>query len=91
MPLKPLKAKKRYQDKINYILKHGDSEGALDLARNLNKRLPVLEPVILKSYMVALNYAIDVIGKKWPELEKIIDGNSRLVNHYNIHTRYLYS
>jgi len=91
MPLKPIKAKKRYQDKINYILKHGDSEGALDLAMRLNKRLPVLEPVILNRYPTALEYAIIVIGKKWPELEKIIERNPRLVSHYNIHTRNLYS
>ena len=90
MPLKPIKINNRYQDKINYILKHGDSEGALDLAISLNKRLPVLEPVILKSYASALDYAIIILGKKWPELEKIIDGNPRLVKHYNIHTRQLF-
>jgi hypothetical protein len=91
MPLKPIKTNNRYKNKINYILKHGDSEGALDLAISLNKRLPVLEPVILKSYATALEYAIIILGKKWPELEKIIDGNPRLVKHYNIHTRQLYS
>lgn len=91
MPLKPIKAKKRIQDKINYILKHGDSEGALDLAISLNKRLTVLEPVILKSYASALDYALLILGKKWPELEKIIDGNPRLAKHYNIHTRQLFS
>ena len=90
MPLKPIKINNRYQNKINYILKHGDSEGALDLAMTLNKRLPVLEPVILKSYASALDYAIIILGKKWPELEKIIDGNPRLVKHYNIHTRQLF-
>ena len=62
MPLKPIKAKKRYQDKINYILKHGDSEAALDLAMRLNKRLPVLEPVILKNYGNALEYAIIILS-----------------------------
>ena len=91
MPLKPINAKNRYQDKINYILKHGDSEAALHLAMSLNKRLPVLEPVILKSYATALEYAIIILDKKWPELEKIIDGNPTLVKHYNIHTRQLYS
>lgn len=91
MPLKPIKAKNRYQDKINYIVKHGDSEAALHLAMKLNKRLPVLEPVILKNYGNALEYAIIILNKKWPELEKIIDGNPTLVNHYNTHTRYLYS
>ena len=91
MPLKPIKINNRYKNKINYILKHVDSEGALDLAISLNKRLPVLEPVILKSYATALEYAIIILGKKWPELEKIIDGNPRLVKHYNIHTRQLNS
>jgi len=45
---------------------------AYELAKNLGKRVPALEPIILRQPIFAYEYARDVIKGRWPEAEPVI-------------------
>ena len=82
--------KGRWPEAEPYIMK--DATSAVNYAHEILKQpWPGAEPYILKSYPHAIVYTILVKQKKWPELEKIIDGNPRLVRDYNEKTRHLKS
>lgn len=70
MPLKPIKTKDRFKRIKN------NPRSALRFAQQLNRRVPELEPIILKDATASMSYAYAILKQRWPEAEPLILKNA---------------